>query len=187
MTTDEAGQEIARDLESGERVLWSGVPRQGLMLRGSDALLIPFSVMWGGFAISWEVTALKMRAGTLFDLWGIPFVAIGLYLMVGRFFVDANQRARMAYGLTDRRVIIVSGLQSRTVKSLPLKTLAEVTLEEKSDRSGTIAFGPVNPYARFGGGWPASRGAQAPAFEGIAQARVVHRRIMEAQKALDVK
>src|SRR2546422_1067447 len=137
MTTQEAEQQIAKELESGERLLWAGVPRQGLTLRPNDALLIPFSLMWGGFSIFWEISALRSGGPPFILLWGIPFLLLGLYLMVGRFFVDSAQRSRAAYGVTDRRIIIVSGLTSRTVKSLPPKTITDVSLAERSDRTGT--------------------------------------------------
>jgi len=32
---------LAAELEPGERLLWSSRPKQGLVLRGVDALLIP--------------------------------------------------------------------------------------------------------------------------------------------------
>jgi hypothetical protein len=69
-----------------------------------------------------------MRAPYFFALWGIPFVLIGLYLIVGRFVVDMMQREKTFYGLTNQRVVIISGLFSRTVKSLSLRNLAEVSL-----------------------------------------------------------
>ena len=38
------------------------------------------------------------------ETWGIPFLAIGLHFMFGRFLIDAKQRANTGYGVTDRRV-----------------------------------------------------------------------------------
>ena len=79
-------------LGPGEKLLWSGQPEAGLKLRGSDAIVIPFSLMWAGFALFWEYSVLGTNAPLFFKLWGIPFVLVGLYMVVGRFFVDAWMR-----------------------------------------------------------------------------------------------
>jgi hypothetical protein len=182
MTLQDAEQVIARELESGERLLWSGVPAQGFLLRRSDALMIPFSLMWGGFAIFWEMTALRHKAPFFFKLWGVPFVLVGLYMIFGRFFVDARQRSRMAYGVTDRRVVLISGVFSRNVKSLALKTITDLTLDEKSDGTGTITFGPTYPVV----GWQASgrwgtAAYQSPCFDSIPRAKEVYATLRQAQ------
>lgn len=185
MTRLEAEHAIVRELEPNERLIWSGVPRQGIALRSCDLLLIPFSLVWAGFAIFWETGVIRAGAPLLFPLAGIPFVGMGLYMIFGRFLVDANMRASAAYGLTDRRVIIVSGVMTRSVKSLQLKTISDMTLDERSDGSGTITFGPSMPIARWtaGTGWPGATNYAGPAFDMISRARDVHKSIQDAQDA----
>jgi len=183
MTPENAEREVARELGSGERLLWSGVPPQGVLLRGSDVLFIPFSLLWGGFAIFWEAAVLRSKAPAFFSIWGIPFVLVGLYLIAGRFFVDAKERSRRAYGVTDRRIIIVSGVFSRSVKSLALKTVTDLTLVERTDGTGTISFGPSHPMARWFGGasWPGAEGYSSPCFESIPRAKSVYETIRQVQ------
>lgn len=85
---------ISERLLQGEKVLWCGRPQRGLLFTGRDALLIPFSFVWGGFAIFWETMVLRMGAPAWFRFWGVPFVLMGLYMIVGRFALDAWIRNR---------------------------------------------------------------------------------------------
>lgn len=176
-------QEISKELSGSERLIWSGVPRKGILLRGSDAFVIPFSILWCGFAIFWESMVVIQGAPFFFMLWGIPFVVIGLYFVFGRFIVEAKQREKTFYGLTSQRIIIISGLFSRKVQSLNLKTLNEITFREKSDGSGSIAFGASNPlFAMFGGmSWPGSSQYLPPSFEMIPNAKDVYEMVRKAQ------
>ena len=185
MTRDQAEQSISRELEPDERLLWSGIPKQGLRLRPSDALLVPFSLFWGGFAVFWEAQVLNSKAPGFFALWGIPFVLIGLYLILGRFVVDSRQRAATAYGVTNKRVLIVFGLFSRTVKSLALRTLTDMTLSERSDGSGTISFGSAPVWGQWfaSSSWPGTSAQQVPAFDLIAEAKSVYSQLRAAQSA----
>lgn len=177
---------IAQVLDSEELLVWSGAPRRGVVFRPSDAYMIPFSLLWGGFAIFWEASVLRVpgpNAGFM-SIWGIPFVLMGLYLIAGRFFVDARIRAKTYYGLTNRRAIIVSGLFSRTTNSLPLRTLADISLQERSDRSGTILLRRPLPYY-WGSGmrWPGMSQYSTPAFDLIPNAKAVHDQLLQAQSA----
>ena len=175
---------LARQLGAGETLLWSGRPRGGLRLRPQDAALIPFSLLWGGFSFFWEASVFRTGAPFFFKLWGVPFVCVGLYVIFGRFFVDAAMRARTTYGVTNERIVILSGLLSPETKSLSLRTLGDVSLSERGDRSGTITFGSGPAFAIFypGGAWPGSRRNMPPAFEMIEHAKEVYDIVRQAQK-----
>ncbi|MDV6330119.1 hypothetical protein [Asticcacaulis sp. 201] len=180
--------ELGRD----EQLLWSGTPAQGVRFRMVDIFLVPFSVMWGGFALFWEATAFYQAGvrvsatppyitGSEFSfmtLWGIPFCLIGLYMIFGRFFVDAAARAKTAYAVTDRRIIITCG---NSVQSLTLNNLPQIELKTGANGRGSIIFGQSNLF--MGTGWPAwgVRGTgPSLMFDGIAKVREVHTLIIDA-------
>ena len=170
-------------LDRGERQLWTGAPRRGVVLRPADAFVIPFSLLWAGFVVFWEASVLRSGGPAFFALWGIPFLFAGAYITVGRFWVDARRRARTAYAVTTERIIIHTGAFSTSTKSLNLRTLSDVTLNERPDGSGTITFGPVPPMAAMyaGTSWPGM--PQVPSFELIPNARRVYDIIRDAQRS----
>lgn len=168
-------------LRPGERVLWVGQPSKlAYSMRGAW-YLIPFSLLWGGFAIFWEVTAITSGAPLFFKLWGIPFVAAGLYLMFGRFIVARREAARTYYAITDRRVLIESGAFRRVFMELDLRDLPGSLLEERPDGSGSITLGP-SVGIRLPPGWPTmGMYAQPPAFVAIPDVGRVYETLQEAK------
>ena len=168
--------ELSAALQQGERVLWSGAPQGGL-LAPADALLIPFSLMWGGFVCFWEVSALSAQGSAFMAVWGIPFLIMGLYVVAGRFWVKAVLRKRTLYAVTDSRVI---ELRRRSLRSLALDHLPGLEMRERSGGRGQISFGGsggiAGMYANTGMDWFGSASAARPmAFFDIPEARSVYR------------
>jgi hypothetical protein len=146
-------ESISFDLGAGERLLWSGAPRQGVVWRPTDLVAIPFGLLWGGFAIFWEIMAL--RGGPIFfALWDLPFVVIGLHLIVGRFFYDAWRRRHTYYGLTSQRAIIATRSPAQSLRSYDLGSLTNVVLQESGNGAGSILLGSglaPSPWMRHTG------------------------------------
>lgn len=116
---------------------------------------------------------------------GIPFVAIGLYIVAGRFFVNAKQRERTFYALTNERILIISGLLNRKIKSINLRTLSDLSLSEGNGTEGTISFGDSSPFASLTAGfssWPDMGQLIGPTFELIPNAKTVFETIRNAQR-----
>jgi hypothetical protein len=171
-------------LRPGERVLWEGRPDvRAYSLRGAW-YLIPFSLLWGGFAIFWEATALTSRAGLFFTLWGIPFVLFGLYLIFGRLLVARREAMRTVYAVTDRRILIESGAFRPRFAEIDLRDMPGSQLEVRSDGIGTITLGPTLGI-RLPPGWPAGGiYARTPALESIPSASRVYEILQDARSEL---
>ena len=132
-------------LSNGEVVLWKGRPGKGHLLTGNDIFLIPFSILWCGFAIFWETTVVASGAPFFFKLWGIPFVCVGLYITFGRFLWTAYVRKHTVYVITNRRII-----RSRRgrVDSLSARSMPAMHAKVRKDGTGTIRFGEPSYYRR---------------------------------------
>jgi hypothetical protein len=146
----------------GEPPLWTGRPDARVWLGQADLLLVPMTVVWAGFAVFWNVMAWRGRAPVPFRLFGIPFLLIGAYLVVGRFFVKRRRKQRSEYAITADRAVICDG--RGRVRDVPL---ANTTIEQSLSRDGrhlTVTFGPV-PGGR---GWGFGYGGRSmPANSGM--------------------
>ena len=174
--------DLRQTLSRDEKLIWTGRPKTGIVFRSNDIFIIPFSLLWFGFAVFWEYNVIKMGI-SLFALFGLPFIAIGLYIFVGRFFLDALKRKNTVYGITDNRIIIKSGLFSKEIKSLNIKTISDLTFKEKADGSGTISIGPTDfRYAMFSGlgYWPGLK--LPPSIELIDEVKKVYNILIDQQR-----
>ncbi len=175
---------LRRQLDPGESLLWVGAPRQGVVTREYDVILVPVGLFFLGFAVFWEVTAITMAAPPLFVIVGCLTIVVGLYLVTGRFLIDARARISTLYGLTSHRVIIITGSRRPRTTSTRLEDLAYTELRERLDGTGTILLdrprGTTFSSSDFH--WPGLT-RKTPSFELIDNARSVYEALRAAQRS----
>lgn len=149
--------------------------------------MIPFSLLWGGFAIFWEAGVLgfwghnaKGTPPLFMAIWGIPFIVIGQYMIWGRFAHDGWLKRRTYYGVTNRRLIILQESTKRKTCSMYLDAIPSI--ERDGGFTGTLWFGTKYPII-------APRGRQTrrsrfyvgdvPVFADIDEAESVYRLILD--------
>ncbi|MFG1291995.1 hypothetical protein [Xanthobacter versatilis] len=96
---------FAGRLLPGERILWTGQPGQGVIFTARDIPLTLFFLVWTGFP-TFGVVSQGLKGNWAFPIFALPFLVVGTYMLVFRYFFDVWIRARTFYAITDRRVLI---------------------------------------------------------------------------------
>lgn len=149
MIDQQAFQKLEPELMSGESISWSGMPDPSVIFHSEDWFMIPFSLLWGGFAIFWEASVAGLwgsKSGVPWNfgvLWGVPFVLIGQYFIWGRLFVDAWLKRRTYYAITDRRVLFLQEGFRRKSRIFYLDSIGE--FQREGSLTGTIWLGSKPP------------------------------------------
>lgn len=177
--------EIIDQIEGDERLLWADKPVRGIKFRFTDIFLTLFSIFWLGFAVFW--TYMAMEGSVIFALFGIPFILVGVYLLIGRYFTDALSRKNTVYALTNKRIIQKSGVLSKTYKSVYLNSIPGITYTEKSDGSGDINFGyTIADFKDSDGGGKKNNAFPITKIEFIPNVRSVQNKITDARNSLEL-
>ncbi|HWH59476.1 MAG TPA: hypothetical protein VN682_17745 [Terriglobales bacterium] len=186
-------QAIQPELTSGESVLWAGQPSRSVTFHSEDLYLIPFSLLWGGFAIFWEAgvagywgSPSQQNGPWIFGMiWGVPFVLIGQYMIWGRFLFAAWRKKRTFYAVTSRRVIAVQDGWSRNMASAYIDTLPTIMKASVSTNTTTLRFAQAAPMwtgRRSWGVWDGMAIGDVPTFVDIDDADYVYRIVSEIRE-----
>lgn len=112
------------ELEPGEKMLWLGAPKSGFY---ADLTYIPstlFAFIWIGmlYAQGFRLTNLG-RDPEPFTLFQLLFVGVGVWMLVGRYFLELRQRKQTTYLLTEKRLLVTRGSFIIEHKMSALKSL----------------------------------------------------------------
>jgi len=135
----ELADRVAAELAPDERLLWVGQPRLDLATRPAF-FLVPFGVVFAGFALVWMVGAVLLTGGLLAPC-GLPFIAVGIGFIASPVWLRRRARKTL-YALTDRRAIVwePGWFGAIAVRSYTAAGLGRMSRTERSDGSGDLVF-----------------------------------------------
>jgi len=136
------------ELQGGESLLWSGPanPSRSAMSALPAAF---FGIPFAGFAFVSMSNAYRnthnlanhhnaLPSGfSVFPLFALPFLLIGLGLILSPLLVYLKGRSGV-YAVTNRRVMLIAGTTSRSVRSIIPSDIAEVDHRERPDGTGDV-------------------------------------------------
>lgn len=179
-----------QSLQPDEGILWVGRPNRWKLLSTEDIALIPFSILWFGFACFWvigvwtEPSHDPNAASRFAALFGLPFILIGLYMVIGRFIYKFWEKSHTYYALTNQRAIIIRTGLSNNFTAVCLHILPTLNLQVRRDGSGTIIFGERTTEPSFPlGRRHLYRRSESPEFNDIPAVQQVYALIEQQRRS----
>lgn len=167
------------ELNPGEQLLWSDQPQPRPLF---DRSLL--SENWSVWVPLGGIVGFMLLAGAgnppFMLIIGGLLVVLVLLSIGSHFWENTQHRAHTHYALTNERILILfNTVQQKHIRSLSLKTLADLQLSLNPNGSGSIFFNPISPAAK----WSTPQPAPTAAFEHIAHARQVYDLVQQALRA----
>lgn len=137
---------LSRELQTGERVLWQGRPLPRVLVKGFGIYL--FAIPWTAFSLFWMTMAAGGAVASwdsigplalAFPLFGLPFVAIGVG-MLSVPFLPLFVRDRVAFAITDRRLLRFVLLKRLRTQSYAGNRIGSFDRTERPDGSGSLSI-----------------------------------------------
>jgi len=143
---------MEKQLRSGETLIWADRPVDLLAHAKSIVVQSIFGIPFLAFSVFWTYSAMDITSGidsggdgigniigSVFPLFGLVFVVIGLGLVLSPVWAALKAR-RLVYGATDQRLMIRNELPTTSLRSFPLVDLGPLERQGAEDGPGTIYF-----------------------------------------------
>ncbi|PLY03611.1 MAG: hypothetical protein C0623_00925 [Desulfuromonas sp.] len=138
-------------LNENEQIRWQGrpAPRCYTFRNWIHSL---FGVVIMIAAVAWSIHGLHLataQGSFVFILLPIPFLLAGVYLAFGHLVLSRLEWEHVFFALTDQRVIAISGLWSRRIKTIALADIVWFELRPLGEELGTIRIRGREPQQRM--------------------------------------
>lgn len=133
---------VERELEPGEEVVWSGMPKPRFFTPAATAAFL-FAIPWTAFAVFWMYGASGFKRPdfsspeAFFPLFGVPFVLVGLAMLSSPLWARRNS-GKTVYVITSQRAITFVGGWGTTIRSYPPEKLQDTYRREGRDGTGDV-------------------------------------------------
>ena len=125
---------LSSPLIEGEKVLWSAKPKKSAFIINNVLALLPFALLWLIFDSMFIVAFSSGNAGQMKEilLFIIPFFAIHLmpvWIWLGNCLTANKKWKNTKYYLTDKRIIIQTGIIGANYETIHYKEIKKVNLK----------------------------------------------------------
>ena len=147
---------IEMELDRDENLIWADVPVSVFNHALTAIPIMLFGIVFFSFSLFWVIAAMEMVPSSAefyllhyaFPLFGIPFVLVGLMMLLSPIWQIFKSR-NMIYALTDRRLIIRETMPFKNIRSWPLDSIGKLSRNGTADGPGDLYFtDEISPNAK---------------------------------------
>ena len=129
-----------------ERIIWKGKPQNPEKMNTEDKMHFFFGLFWLGFSIFWCVMA-SLGGGGVW-MFGLIFVAIGIYIAFVSPAVNIYKRKHTCYVITNEKIMC---REKNKVKTMDGRSNLKLNIFGNADgKTATVYFGERVHYMRNG-------------------------------------
>ena len=172
--------------EPGEKLLWEGKPLPGkgitpaiigLALFGAPFFLAGMAMSGGSllWMLGVPVGQLGSGEGVFMFFFGLPFLGIGIGMVVGPWYAVRHAHRKVRYALSDRRAYIASQWWAQKLEAYPISKTSPLSLENDK----TVYF-----HINIGRDSDGDRTTEEKGFVNIAEAKQVFHLMRDIQNGL---
>lgn len=125
----------AADVESmlgeGEHILWQGKPKKSAFIANKVLAMLPIALLWAAVDVAIVVLVFVLGAPAVMQWIVVAFVCVHLlpfWIWLSNVLTANRRYKNMHYALTDRRILIRSGLIGIDYQSVSYKDIRNVDL-----------------------------------------------------------
>lgn len=132
-----------------ESLLWTARPVKEIKLLPAEKFNMIFGIFWTAFSAFWIALATMgalsaSEAGfsmiKIFPFFGLPFLAIGIYLIFIAPIKGRNRRKNMEYALTSKRILILYSGKTKVLQAFKYGEIQNVHFASDEQDVGCVTF-----------------------------------------------
>lgn len=121
----------------GEYVLWRGHPEKGNTFTAASAIRALFSLGVLAFCLVWEITAFRQGNSVIMMVFGLPFIAVGLFMLWSSTLRGPYLRNKTFYVITNKKLMLKEG---KNIRFCDGHRLPPMQVKEHRNGNATLSF-----------------------------------------------
>ena len=124
--------DLSNPLVEGETLIWSAKPKKGAFIINKVLTMMPFALLWLGFDSAFLIPMIASGQITKILFFVVPFFALHLmpvWIWLGNVITAGQRWKNTKYYVTDKRIILQTGLVDMNYQTIYYKDIKNVNLK----------------------------------------------------------